>query len=376
MIRFRCCCGKELQAGDDYAGRQAVCPACRLEQTVPDLDAEQVADYRPPERPREEAVFSRIRRPVLRDHGDVAFVGMPPATSGKATTCLILGLASLLFLFFAGIPALIFGLLALRDIGRSRGRLGGRGLAVAGMVTGCTFSLVCGLFYAGMIYAVRQAASFDPLARVRQAAERVQSSNSLKQIALAMHAYHDSHGFLPPASGPVLNQQRRGGKEPFSWRVQLLPFLEQEALYRQFDFDQPWDSPHNRALARRMPRVYATPGDDSSTGLNRYQVLVGPGTMFEKMPGRPDSQGLRFADVTDGLSNTLLVVEAEKAIPWTKPEDLEYTPAAPVPRLSRRFGLYLLALGDGSVRMVSPDVSDAALRAAITRNGAELHPLP
>src|SRR5436309_15555748 len=123
-------------------------------------------------------------------------------------------------------------------------------------------------------------------------------------MALAMHHYHGEKGALPPAA--VLG---RDGKPLLSWRVLILPYIEQEDRYKEFRLDQPWDSPHNIQLLPRMPKLYA-PFDGSPTPqphTTYYQVFVGPRTAFE------GPRGLNFADFKDGTSNTLLIVEAGEA---------------------------------------------------------------
>src|SRR5262245_55898338 len=210
--------------------------------------------------------------------------------------------------------------------------------------------------------------------------------NNLRQIALAMHHYADVYrrGF-PPAA-----RCDKDGRPLLSWRVTLLPFLEQMSLYNEFRLDEPWDSRHNISLLGRMPLIYDLPRDTSvhvDPGHTFIQVFVGPGTAFEK---RTRGDGWRILeDFPDGSSNTILIAHAAKAVPWTKPEDLVYDPNQPVPELGgvfpgkARFPLLgakathmkLVAMADGIVRQLPLDLTDATLRAAITRNdGKELGP--
>jgi hypothetical protein len=179
-----------------------------------------------------------------------------------------------------------------------------------------------------------------------------------------MLSYADEHGRLPPAVvyGP-------DGQPLHSWRVLLLPYIEQDDLYRQFRLDEPWDSPHNIALVPRMPATYAAPGSKASK-LPPYHTVchlfVGKGTAFE------GNEGLRLQEFTDGLSNTFFVVEAGEPVLWTKPEDLAYDPDGALPELRCLFkDGFRAALGDGSTRFVRKGTSEATLRAAITRNGGE-----
>jgi len=152
--------------------------------------------------------------------------------------------------------------------------------------------------------------------RAREVARRSMCANQLKQIALALHNYHDTYGCLPP---PVVRDSQ--GRPMHSWRVLLLPFLEHKPIYDRYDFNEPWDGPKNRALLSKMPYVYRCPsagGPDDAPGLTNYLVVTGPGTLW------PDDGSCgRFANCKDGLSRTLLVLEcASSDVYWTEPRDL------------------------------------------------------
>jgi hypothetical protein len=180
-----------------------------------------------------------------------------------------------------------------------------------------------------------------------------------------MHSYEDTHGRLPPAA--VCGED---GKPLLSWRVLLLPFLSQKDLYGQFKLDEPWDSPHNLRLLERMPSVYAPPPGKAGMVPPYHtvcHVFVGKGAAFEW------GRGLRLKhDFPDGLSNTFLVVEAGKPVPWTKPEELEYDPYGPLPDLGGIFhDGFRARLADGSGVWIKKGLSEASLRAAITRNAGD-----
>ncbi len=357
MIRFACACGNELRADDEMAGRQVLCAACGQMQTVPAVTAEKPAGAReeiqeePPPRRRPESA---------EDDEDEGEFGRPPErTSGKAARSLGLGIASFLCLLFTGIPAVILGAFALRDIGRSRGRVGGQGLAIGGIVTGTIGTLL-------VLPAVLVALLLPAVQKVREAAARTQSTNNLKMMSLAMHNYQAAYGRMPTAGGSE-------GQHPgLSWRVTLLPFIEEDVLYHQFHLDEPWDSPHNKTLLTPMPRVYAMPGVEDPPGMTRYRVFVGDHAAFAG-PGRDGKfpRGRRINDFPDGLSNTAFIAEAADAVPWTKPDELEYAPGRPLPRLSDVYNGCNIALGDGSVRRLPRDYPEADLRALITRDGGE-----
>jgi uncharacterized protein (TIGR03067 family) len=186
----------------------------------------------------------------------------------------------------------------------------------------------------------------------------LQSQNNLKQIALAFHNYHATYGSLPPAASYA-----RGGKALLSWRVALLPYLGEQALYNRFKLDEPWDSAHNKPLLTEMPAVFALgPAAVVDRGETFYQVFVGPGTVFDGPKGR------RLAEITDGTSNTVLAVEAAQAVPWAKPTDLPYDPQKPLPKLGELFpNTFHVALADGAVFGFKQDFDEPMLRRAITR---------
>ncbi len=156
----------------------------------------------------------------------------------------------------------------------------------------------------------------------RSAARRTQAKNNLKQIALAMHNYADANRSFPPAVlyGP-------DGKTPYSWRVALLPYLDALPLYQQYKFDEAWDSPNNKKILARMPAALRDPAAPAGSTDSSYYVLVGPTTLFS------GKEGIGFAQILDGTSNTLMVVEAKRTIPWTKPEDIPYDADKALPKL-------------------------------------------
>jgi hypothetical protein len=211
---------------------------------------------------------------------------------------------------------------------------------------------------AGVVFA-------EAVQKIRAAAARTQSSNNLKQIALAMHNFHDANGKLPARATFDKN-----GKPMLSWRVMILPYIEQDALYKEFKLDEPWDSKHNIKLLDKMPKIYASPQDEEclKKHVTHYQGFVGKGVFFE------GKMGLNFpADFPDGTSNTLMIVEARKAVPWTKPEDLPYDANKPLPKLGLPGAKgFLASLCDGSVRFMSDKVTEKTLRYAITRNDGEV----
>ena len=188
--------------------------------------------------------------------------------------------------------------------------------------------------------------------------------SNLKQIAIAMHNYHDTYKTFPPAY-----LADKEGKPLLSWRVAILPFIEQRALYQQFHLDEPWDSPHNRKLAQVVVATFRSPNSMAPPGKTNYLAIRHERSIF------PGATPIRMASITDGTSNTILVVEANDAaaVEWTRPDDLVPNPQNPVGGLvGMRPGGFVVALADGSVRFLPESVAPATLWAFFTRDGGEV----
>jgi beta-lactamase regulating signal transducer with metallopeptidase domain len=244
----------------------------------------------------------------------------------------------------------------------------------------------------------------------RAAARRAQSVNNLKQIGLAFHNYHSTYGRFPAA----VNLGGKSGKVPYSWRIAILPYLEQQDLYNAYNFDEPWDGPNNRKLIAKMPAVYAYPGTEGTVpnpGHTAYFVFAGPSTALSVGPPRAGAagggaaigaagepprtevggpghrfptpapvepnaavpEGPSIQQFTDGTSNTILTVEARRDIPWTKPEDIPFNPKAPLPELG---GFtpdgFNAGFADGSVHYIKKSIKTHVLIALITRDYGEI----
>ncbi len=207
----------------------------------------------------------------------------------------------------------------------------------------------------------------EQAARLRAFKARLRAFNQLKQLALAGINFADSNNNV--LFGPAIYS--KDGKPLLSWRVTLLPYLDQGKLYKEFKLDEPWDSPHNKKLLEKMPAVYApVMGKTKEPYSTYYRIFTGPNTPFDPMKARRGPEGLggaRFpASFPDGTSNTILIVEAAEAVPWTKPDELEFDRKKPLPKLGGQFpGIFLAALADGSVRMIRRAISEETLKNAI-----------
>jgi prepilin-type processing-associated H-X9-DG protein len=331
-ILVTCECGKQFQAKDENVGRRFNCPNCDREVVVPKPEYDPYANSPNYGAPRPEA-----------------------KTSGNAIASLILGILSLVgCLFFTGIPAIICGAISLSSIGKSNGRMQGKGMAIAGLTTGIIGSVIMIPVMLALLLPAVQAA--------REAARRTQCVNNLKQIGLAMHNYASAYGHFPPAASVDAD-----GKPLLSWRVAILPFIEEQALFEQFKQDEPWDGPNNSKLIARMPNVYRCPSDPvvPGTSTTHYEGITGPSSIFDG----PD--GIGFDKITDGTSNTMAVVEAKAPVDWTKPDDVPIAGVATAVG-SRHPGGANVLFADGSVRFLKTITPAAIIRALAGRDDGVL----
>ncbi len=341
-IVIRCECGKEFETGNENAGRRGRCPACQRELIVPQAELRAEGDFGP-----------------MREVE-------PPAMSGKAIASFVLGLCSFVMCCVTGVPALILGTMGLIDINNPKKNVTGKGFAITGIVLGSLWSLLAVPLIV-VIALVLPAVSLPAVQSAREAARRAQCSNNLKQIALAMMNYESANGSFPPVA-----TFDSSGKPLVSWRVLLLPHLGQQALYSKFHLDEPWDSPNNKPLGDVVLSVYQCPSEPTVGSNTKYQVIVDPRGIFTGKPA-----GVTMRDVTDGTSNTLLVVETTTPVPWAKPDDISSTGAGgPASVLGSKHPGGLNALfANGAVRFLpnSPGnpVDPKMIDAMVTRNGGE-----
>jgi hypothetical protein len=190
--------------------------------------------------------------------------------------------------------------------------------------------------------------------------------NNLKQLSFGMLASTaKNHGKLPAAA-----IYSKDGRPLLSWRVAILPYVEEQKLYEKFHLDEPWDSPNNKPLIVKMPKVFADPaGDEASEGRTRYLVPTGKGTMFE------GQAGIHENEVSDGLQNTLMIVAvaSDKAVVWTKPDDLTIDEEKPMLGIGDLPAEGLAAaFGDGAVRVIKKSVDSETLRRLFIRNDGKV----
>ncbi|MBL8796828.1 MAG: DUF1559 domain-containing protein [Planctomycetia bacterium] len=376
-LTFACECGKQLRAPEEFVGRQTKCPGCGRSVTVPAataatlpapaLQAIAAAPALAPADPLPTAAVEPRISPLASSSIGLAalavvlplLLGIPVAVWLSAGWAVVVSLCMPLSL---GVPAAILGIIGLSAINRGDGRLTGRGLAIGGLVLGLAASILGVVVGVGSGFVVA-------LNTTKNSANRVVSANNLRQIGLAMLVYHDAVGNLPVADKKVTPLGQAKG---LSWRVDLLPLLEENELYAQFKLDEPWDSPHNLKLVQRMPQIYRSPRFEyRGDGKTYYRALIGPHTIL----GGPKPFTLGKVQNFDGADSTLMVVEAAEPVIWTKPDELVYDPNGPLPKFGGpKQGDFVAVFADAHVETLSPKLGEKTLRAYITVDGNETIP--
>ncbi len=202
----------------------------------------------------------------------------------------------------------------------------------------------------------------------REAARHNASLNNVKNIMLALHNYADVK-----KSFPAHANYSAEGKPLLSWRVHLLPYLEQQALYKQFHLDEPWDSEHNRPLISQMPELFLDPSSGRSleAGRTHYLGVKGKGFAFDGT-----DKGRRFTNFRDGTSMSIMILQVndQRAAIWTKPDDWELDSKNPLQGLrgSMHPGIFLAGFADGHCRTISETIDTETFQHLLTIDGKEV----
>ncbi len=339
MLIFECpSCNTKMQAAEEHAGKTTVCPACGLRTKIPSSDA----------------------APADAITADPGVGAAPTPTPDAITTPEHVA---------AGKTSDDRDRDDANDVRRPRRRDGDNtGAAVAtGMSVGMIVLIVLGVTGCAAIgvVAVLVALLVPAVQKVREAAARTQTINNMKQIALGIHAYHDVNRKLP---SPQMFDQLGQKPMDLSWRVAILPYIEQAPMFNGFDQTNGWDHPNNMPFVNRMPMQYGNltrlEADQSKTA---FQFFTGANTLYPTPQTSP-----RMFDITDGTSNTFQFAEALAPVTWSKPADMIVGPGdLPLPK-----DRFLAAMADGSVRMFErPRTSDATLRLAIDPRDGNVLPV-
>ena len=245
-------------------------------------------------------------------------------------------------------------------------------LIVLGIGCGCGIVVLLGIAILAFILLPMM---LPAVSGAREAARRMQCMNNMKQIGLALHTYHDAHGSFPPVYTTDEN-----GKPLHNWRVLMLPYMEHQSLYENIRLDEPWDSDYNKQFHDRAPSTFRCPSATGDmTGMTSYSVVVGA----ESYPVDTEDS-LSFRDITDGLSNTVFLVERKAPVCWMDPtQEITFEKACEGINVSAFDGLgsnhpggMNIGLFDGSVLFISNTIDPGVLRAILTWNGGESMDIP
>ncbi|HZL88206.1 MAG TPA: DUF1559 domain-containing protein [Pirellulaceae bacterium] len=220
------------------------------------------------------------------------------------------------------------------------------------------------LLLAVLVVSVVLAIAMPVVRRLLSTKERFECNMNLYQIGAAMHSYHAVWGTLPPVITTDVD-----GKPMHSWRILIFPYLD--VTTQRYDFSQPWNGPKNLKLAAHIFRC----ASDRRTkpNMTNYVAIYGPGTAWDV------NKGIQFDEIIDGTSNTVLVVEIRDSdIHWMEPRDISFDDLKLTlnAKDGPSIGSYhvegaIVAMADGSVRLLSPDEVETHLRAMLTIAGGE-----
>ena len=241
------------------------------------------------------------------------------------------------------------------------------------MSTTAIVFLVLGIVFFVMVIvgAVLLALLLPAVQQAREGARRTQSKNNLKQIALALHNFHDVYQGFPAGTYP---NEKLKPEERLSWQAAILPFVEQSALHQSINFDEAWDDESNQKAAEIRVPVYMNPGYPAAsvgTAETHYVGIAGLGKDAPMLPANSNRAGVfafnrktSFRDITDGTSNTMMTSEASGQFgSWIAGGNATIRSLTTKPYINGPDGIggpytggCQIGLADGSVRFVSENI--------------------
>jgi Protein of unknown function (DUF1559) len=319
MALITCVCGNSFQIADTNLGHSVACPACGKQHGTARSDthiAEQPAAGRTARPPRGDAY----------DEEQIDLVRGRDSAPKKSY-------------------ALLYTFIAL----------------------GVCFLLACPVL-------ILLALLFPAVQKVREAAARMQSANNEKQLILAMQNYEFTSGHLPLAYDLLGDDPAKPRAEGMSWRVAVLPYCGESALYNNYDPKKPWDNSVNDRAGSTTLKMFRDPSDTSTPQtLTVYQVFVtAPGKSPHAAFNHPTDPHplVRMQDFTRGTSNTILLGESGAPVPWSAPKDMPFDPDQALPALAYLHSSTCpVGMVDGSVRFAPQGANPATLKSLITRDG-------
>ena len=204
------------------------------------------------------------------------------------------------------------------------------------------------------------------IARVRESSRRVNDMVSGRELVVGIMNQESANRRFPPAY-----KADPKGKPLLSWRVMILPWIEQDSLFKQFKLDEPWDSPHNKQLLEKMPDVFRSRQSKAPPGYANWLAVRGPGCFLS-----PQGKGNLINEIPDGLTNTAMIVlvDDSRAVEWTRPDDFDYDLQDPTKGLGKLYpGEFLAVMGDGIALRIPMKTDPEQIRRAF--NGRDGQPV-
>ncbi len=295
------------------------------------------------------------RRRSRRDEDDEsAELPRTTGTNGLAVTSLVFGVLSFCtgITFLPGLICGVMGLAKAKKVGT------GKGLAIAGILTslgGLLLSIAVGV---GVYFIYSKA---------ERNKEEYRTQNNFKQVGIAAHAVRDITDYFPK---PYLDESVRDPGPPIpeaalksklSWRVAILPYMEQSDLFYRFNRSEPWDSSANKPLSQTVVMPY-TDADSPLDPTTRLRCFYGNGAMFDVQ------QRIGLVGIMDGTSNTIMYVEGAEKVTWSQFNEYKFDPNGPLPALGHpKRDTFSAVFVDGSVRQIRKTINPTTLKALITR---------
>jgi hypothetical protein len=298
----------------------------------------------------------------------------PAESNNLAMIGLILGVLSLFCLGVTGPFAFLLGILGVMKANKTGT---GKGMAFGAIALGAIGTLMMIGAGVGLFYLFTTGRK-----KIQEAAGNQQLNNNYKQIGLGMHNYESANAYFPTADAPAIGVKPAPADvtQRLSWRASILPYIEEERVYRMIKFDEAWNSPGNNPATSTPIRNYAEI-DTPNSNQTRVRVFVGNGALFDAPPlakggaGMQRTRGIVIPSITDGTSNTIMAVEAAQTVPWGQYNELPFDPRGNLPQLGRADkDVFMVIMCDGSVRNVRKNMDPATLKAMITRAGGEVVP--